>query len=94
MTRTITIDLSGINTREGLHEAIRSALDLPDEYGNNFDALHDVLTSLNDVHLQFYGIDGTEEFYTIFEKVVEDSSVSNPGLTYEFIDEFEYGNEE
>lgn len=94
MTNTITIDLSNAKTREELHETLRTALSLPDEYGMNFDALHDVLTDLNDVHLQLYGIDGTEEFYTVFQKVLEDAAVSNNGLTYEFIDEFDYGSEE
>ncbi len=38
------IDLSRIADREALHEALREALPLPAWYGNNLDALHDVLT--------------------------------------------------
>ena len=40
------IDLSEINNIEQLHDALESALPLPDYYGRNLDALHDALTSM------------------------------------------------
>ncbi len=40
------IDLSGVTTKEALHEAIGKSLPLPEYYGNNLDALFDVLSSL------------------------------------------------
>ncbi len=39
-----TVDLSGVRDREGLHERLRASMDLPDWYGNNLDALYDILT--------------------------------------------------
>ena len=38
------IDLTGVFDKKGLHERLRSSLDLPDYYGNNLDALFDILT--------------------------------------------------
>lgn len=39
-----TVDLSGVNNRELLHWRIAAALPCPSYYGNNLDALRDVLT--------------------------------------------------
>ena len=38
------IDLTGVNTKAELHAAISGELPLPEWYGNNLDALHDVLS--------------------------------------------------
>lgn len=43
-----TINLSGVNSRDALHDALEKALPLPEYYGRNLDALYDVLTSLPD----------------------------------------------
>ena len=40
---TYEIDLTGLASREELHEKLRAALPLPAWYGNNLDALHDAL---------------------------------------------------
>ncbi len=41
---TCEIDLAGVSSREQLHGLLREALALPEHYGNNLDALHDVLS--------------------------------------------------
>lgn len=49
------IDLQGVGTKEQFHERLRGALPLPPYYGNNLDALHDVLEeSGRDWELIFY----------------------------------------
>ena len=49
------IDLQGVKTKEQFHERLRGALPLPPYYGNNLDALHDVLEeSGRDWELIFY----------------------------------------
>ena len=49
------IDLQGVGTKEQFHERLRGALPLPSYYGNNLDALHDVLEeSGRDWELIFY----------------------------------------
>lgn len=40
----IRIDCSAIDTADGFHEALAQALDFPDYYGKNLDALYDCLT--------------------------------------------------
>lgn len=41
---TVDVDLAGVTTREEFHERVRQALPVPDWYGNNLDAFHDVLS--------------------------------------------------
>ena len=43
-----TIDIRNINTKKELQEILREVLPLPDYYGNNLDALYDVLTETSD----------------------------------------------
>lgn len=40
----VTIDCSKIDTADKFHEALAQALDFPDYYGKNLDALYDCLT--------------------------------------------------
>lgn len=42
--RSLILDGEQITTREQLHAALKELLELPDYYGNNLDALWDVLT--------------------------------------------------
>ena len=42
----VFIDGEKIRTNDDLHAAFKAAIPLPDWYGNNLDALHDVLTDL------------------------------------------------
>lgn len=41
---TVIIDCSGIKTPESLHQKLAEALQFPDYYGKNLDALFDCLT--------------------------------------------------
>ncbi len=42
------IDIRNINTKKELHQRLKDTLPLPDYYGNNLDALYDVLTETSD----------------------------------------------
>ena len=42
--KSVILDGESILTREDLHKALREGLSFPEWYGNNLDALHDVLT--------------------------------------------------
>ncbi len=44
--KTVTIDCSGIHTADALHCALAQALEFPDYYGKNLDALFDCLTEI------------------------------------------------
>ena len=43
MNNEYVIDLAGVTARKELHERIEAALPVPEWYGKNLDALHDVL---------------------------------------------------
>ena len=45
---TYTIDLYGAESRADIHERICKSLPVPEYYGNNLDALHDVLAECAD----------------------------------------------
>jgi ribonuclease inhibitor len=45
---TYSIDLYGAESRAEIHERIRRGLPVPEYYGNNLDALHDVLAECAD----------------------------------------------
>ncbi len=88
----ITIDISLAENKTELHELLKNALDLPEDYGMNFDALHDMLTGyIPATHLEIYGAyevpDEMEDCLTVFANVLSDSAEENPGFTYEFIEE-------
>ncbi|MCQ2504490.1 MAG: barstar family protein [Saccharofermentans sp.] len=84
---TVMIDLSQLETVADIHELLRYKLGLPEYYGGNLDALHDVLTSTSSLHLILYGTDDTyrciSEYLPKLQKVMEDSSASNPNFSYE-----------
>ncbi len=42
------------------HKYLREALNFPEYYGENLDALHDCLTELDDVLVQFVNADAEE----------------------------------
>lgn len=41
----ITIDISGADSREKIHDILSEQLSLPDYYGRNLDSLHDILST-------------------------------------------------
>ena len=45
----VFIDGEKIRTNDELHAAFAAAIPLPDWYGNNLDALHDVLTAFDEI---------------------------------------------
>lgn len=46
--KQIIIDCAAIHDRAELHDALKEALELPEWYGRNLDALHDCLTELTE----------------------------------------------
>lgn len=49
----VDIDLKGAATREEFHERVRQTLPVPEWYGNNLDALYDVITEQADLTVRF-----------------------------------------
>jgi len=80
--RKFTIDLSTLSTTPaGLHGLLRATLPLPDHYGDNLDALFDVLTE--------FGASWTLVFRGVpppgLKAVCDDAAASTPGLVVRWV---------
>ena len=80
----ITIDCGGIATKRELHEHIAEALNFPDWYGHNLDALMDCLTDLEDTHVPLTGWQEVDFPAEGFWETFRDAEEENPALTVEF----------
>lgn len=75
----ITLDATKLQTKEELHEFLKKALDLPDYYGENLDALHDCLTELSGREVAFEAIntENASEYFIKAMKCITDSMEEN-----------------
>lgn len=53
----VTIDVSGAKTKQEVHDKVKQTVKTPDHYGNNLDALNDVLTEQNIKKVNVKGLD-------------------------------------
>ena len=77
----VILDALRLQQKEEAHKYLREALNFPDYYGENLDALHDCLTELDDVVIEFVNADKVSGGY--FAKVMNvfmDSAEDNQGL--------------
>ncbi|MBR2523055.1 MAG: diguanylate cyclase [Clostridiales bacterium] len=87
MNNAIYINLTGIPGKEALHAILKEALELPDYYGANLDALKDMLTSLDTPkHLEIFGIDDVDPAIKTYvpklQRVLEESHEENSLFTF------------
>ena len=81
--REIVLDCSTISCAKQLHKALKEALQFPEWYGHNLDALMDCLTELEiDTHLILLNWDQDAEYRCRFESVFTDAAAENEGFTY------------
>ena len=81
--KQITIDCAGITNSAEFHQAIAAAMEFPDYYGKNLDALFDCLTELDrETHLILQNWDHDEAYACGFESVFTDAASENEGFTY------------
>lgn len=82
------LDFRKVNNIEEAHEELKSALDFPDYYGKNLDALNDCLSEIESDHL-IYILTYKETFDRFDEmiKVFDDNKIN-----YERIIEFKDDN--
>ena len=53
-----TIDFTGVSDKEEFHDRVREGIEVPDYYGNNLDALYDILTEdYTDKVIRIVGLD-------------------------------------
>lgn len=87
--KQITIDCRSIPDREAFHRVLARELDLPQWYGRNLDALHDLLTALSEeISLTFSGWTQAEEtlgrYALMARKAISHAAATNPKFTVEF----------
>ena len=80
--KTITLDITNIETVRTLHIYLQYMLDLPEYYGRNLDALYDCLTDISEemtLVLHTEGVRGEMTAYLPrFMQVLSDASEANP----------------
>lgn len=83
--KKITIDCTPIETPAQLHEQMAQALNFPDWYGNNLDAMFDCLTEVEDTELTLHNWHALEyrlgDYSGKVVYVFHCACEENPGLT-------------
>lgn len=77
----VTISCGGIADKNELHARIAAALDFPDWYGHNLDALMDCLTDLDEITVTLTEWDGLPFDAEGFWRVFRQAAAENPDLT-------------
>lgn len=83
--KTITLDVSCIQTRKALHIYLQYMLNLPGYYGKNLDALYDLLAQENEeMHIVLMGVQHAQGELTAYMpgllEVLEDAARENEKL--------------
>ena len=78
----IVLDALKMQEKDIAHAYLKEMMPFPDYYGENLDALHDVLTEADDITVCFMNVELAEGDYVgKIIKVFEDSAKENPGLS-------------
>lgn len=79
--KEVTVQCSEETTSRMLHNALADALDFPEWYGKNLDALHDCLAEIGeDTHLTVVNLSYLDRFAVGFRRVLLDAQEENPHL--------------
>ena len=88
---TCDIDLSEIADRAELHRRLREGLDLPDWYGNNLDALRDVLSEGRPVSITFRSAsranDGLRPYIDALRRMCADVTAAAPSVAVTWLED-------
>ncbi len=80
----IVIDCAPVTGPESLHNALMVALDLPEYYGKNLDALFDCMTDIDrPIHLVLAHFEMLGDWTSGFRAVFHDAAQENPLLVIE-----------
>lgn len=83
----IVLDGQVLQSPEDVHDRFAQALDLPEWYGRNLDALFDLLCDLLPVRLIFDHTEVLEAYGQAALETFRDAAKSNPGLELVFEDQ-------
>lgn len=86
----IFLNGSSLDTRDDLYGEVRRQMELGDCFGNNADALYDVLTSLSrETHIVLTNTDAARRnigpYFGVIEKVLTDAANVTPALSVSFM---------
>lgn len=90
--KTIYIDFSEIGDEQDFYQQLKQKLSLPENFGDNLDALYDSLTGFVELplHLEFVNmsVNQLEDFETLLETLEEaDEEIEGFSFTY-FLEQF------
>ena len=85
----IVIDLDGVSDKEEFYSVIRDAIEIPDYFGNNLDALYDVLTEdFEEKTIVIKGIEQTademKDYMKKFRRLCDDVAEENEAIRFVF----------
>ncbi|MCR5295645.1 MAG: barstar family protein [Lachnospiraceae bacterium] len=88
--REYIVDFTDVAGRDDLHARLRDTLPLPEWYGNNLDALYDVLTEESEmIRILFLHFEDAEAalggYANAFRHMIMDVMAENPKITAEFL---------
>ena len=91
--KTIYIDFSEIGDEQDFYQQLKEKLSLPENFGDNLDALYESLTGFVELplHLEFVNmsVNQLEDFETLLETLEEaDEEIEEFSFTY-FLEQFE-----
>ena len=91
--KTIYINFSEIGDEQDFYQQLKEKLSLPENFGDNLDALYDSLTGFAELplHLEFVNmsVNQLEDFETLLETLEEaDEETEGFSFTY-FLEQFE-----
>ena len=78
--RTVVLDFHDFEDKASVHRFLSEHLDFPDYYGNNLDALYDVL-STDGRETTIFALPAGKEFEAGFLAVLKDAAEENLSLT-------------
>lgn len=92
-TQMILLDLSGVEDRTSLHQRLREELSLPSWYGNNLDALYDVLTDMTGpLNIYLIGWEKLQQadpdYFEKLFRVFGDAEKELPGCSFIFMQRY------
>ncbi len=77
----VVLDALRLKSKDEAHRYLREALNFPEYYGGNLDALHECLTELDGVEIEFVNAEKVSGgYFAKVMKVFMDSAEENPGM--------------
>ena len=93
--KLIELDLNTFETKEDVHSFLAEEMEFPEYYGNNLDALYDILTEdYTDKVIRIVGLDDMaadmRDYAHKFRRLCEDICEEYEEITFIFEDDVDY----